>query len=205
MVKDTDWEFASAEILLVAIPTLVPLPYGKEIKSTTLDNEFNDEMQGISNKHGFWEKTMHDAIKQAELDDHTDTVFKRMINSLAISCSRNSARAATKGFRTMTFASSPLVEVSLLGKNIFEAEQETMKAFFHRNPTPAHVEDLDDEEETKEVQISMNSAIANQAPPAAPALAPIANPPAEYFAQLIETMKNIQATQSKNCCQIKGP
>ena len=152
-------------------------------------------MQGISNEHGFLAKTMHDAIEQARLDDHTDTVFKRMINSAAISSSRNPARAATKSFRTMTFASSPLVDISLLGKNIFEAEQETMKAFFHRNPTSARVEDLDDEEETKEVQIPVISAIANQAPPAAPAPAPIANPPAEFFAQLIETMKNIQAPQ----------
>ncbi len=35
-VKDTDWEFANTEISLVTIPTLVPLPYVKEIKSTTL-------------------------------------------------------------------------------------------------------------------------------------------------------------------------
>jgi hypothetical protein len=194
-VKDTDWEFTSTEILLVAIPTQVPLPYNKEIKSTTRDDEFDGEMQGISNEHGFWAKTVHDIIKQAKLDNHTDTVFKRMTNSAAISSSRDPACAATKGFRTMTFASNPLVNVSLLGKNIFKAAQETMKEFFCRNPTPAHVEDLDDEEETEEVQIPVISAIANQAPPAAPALASITNPPADFFAQLIETIKNIQAPQ----------
>ena len=44
LVKDRDWEFASTEILLVAISTLVPVPYDKEIKSTTLNNEFDNEM-----------------------------------------------------------------------------------------------------------------------------------------------------------------
>ena len=81
----------------------------------------------------------------------------------------------------MTFDLSPRVDVSLLGKNIFKAEQVTMKAFFHRNPTPARVKGLDDKEETKEVQIPVNSAIANHTLPAAPALVPIANPPVEFF------------------------
>ena len=36
LVKDTDWEFVNTEISIVTIATLVPLPYGKEIKSTTL-------------------------------------------------------------------------------------------------------------------------------------------------------------------------
>jgi hypothetical protein len=40
-VKDTDWEHTDTEISLILIPTLVPLPYGKEIKSTTLDDDFN--------------------------------------------------------------------------------------------------------------------------------------------------------------------
>ena len=136
---------------------------------------------------------MHNAIEHANLDNHTGTAFKRMINSAAISSSRDPVHAATTGFRYMSFASSPLVNVSLLGKNFFEAEQETMKAFFHRNPTPAHVEDPDDKEENKEVQIPGNSTIANQALLAAPA--PIANPPTDFFAQLIETMKNIYSLQ----------
>ena len=52
-VKDTDWEDAEMEIALVAIPTLAPIPYGKEIKSTTLDENFIEEMQAISSAHGF--------------------------------------------------------------------------------------------------------------------------------------------------------
>jgi hypothetical protein len=78
-----------------------------------------------------------------------------------------------------------------------------MKAFFRRNPTPARVEDNNDEEEIEKLQIPMHSTTANQVPPAAPAPiaappaapAPAANPPTEFFAQLIETMKNIQAPQ----------
>ncbi len=42
-VKDTDWEDAEMEIALVAIPTLAPIPYGKEIKSTTLDENIIEE------------------------------------------------------------------------------------------------------------------------------------------------------------------
>ncbi len=40
-VKDTDWEDAQIEIALVAIPTFAPIPYGVEIKSTMLDENFS--------------------------------------------------------------------------------------------------------------------------------------------------------------------
>ena len=77
------------------------------IIGTTLDESFIDEMKAISDELGFWAQTMSDAIDQHELDNHTDTVFKRMIDSVPASSSRDPARAATKGLRGMTFASSP--------------------------------------------------------------------------------------------------
>jgi hypothetical protein len=66
--KDTDWEGATNKILLIAIPTLIPLPYGREIESTTFDDDFAKEMQKISSKHGFWAKTKSNVINQVETD-----------------------------------------------------------------------------------------------------------------------------------------
>jgi hypothetical protein len=137
------------EIALIAIPTIALIPYGKEIKSTTLDDDFIDEMKAISIELGFWARTMIDAVDQHELDNHTDTVFKRMIESVPASSSRDPARAATKGLRNMTFVSSPFVDPLLLSRcnDSFEADQEKLREFFHRNPTPAHVKDVNDDEE----------------------------------------------------------
>ena len=106
-VKNTDWEDAKMEIALVAIPTLAPIPYGKEIISTTLDDNFIEEMQAISDAHGFWAQMMSNVVDQHEVDNHTETVLKRMIDSLPPSSSCDPARAATKGLRGMTFVSNP--------------------------------------------------------------------------------------------------
>jgi hypothetical protein len=62
LVKDTDWDETNMEIALIAIPTLAPLPYGKEMKSAILDDGFIKEMKGISNEHGFWAQTMSNII-----------------------------------------------------------------------------------------------------------------------------------------------
>ena len=51
-VKETDWEKASNEIASISIPTLVPLPFGKEIESTSFDEAFIEEMSKISSEHG---------------------------------------------------------------------------------------------------------------------------------------------------------
>jgi hypothetical protein len=50
MVKGMDWEYATNEISLIAIPTLVPLSYGKKIENTIFDDDFVEEMQQISSK-----------------------------------------------------------------------------------------------------------------------------------------------------------
>jgi hypothetical protein len=135
-VKDTDWEDAEMEIALVAIPTLAPIPYGKEIKSTTLDKNFIEEMQAISSAHGFWAQTMSDVVDQHEVNNHTETVLKRMIESLPPSSSHDPARAATKGLRGMTFVSNPYVDLSLLNRcsDLFETDQEKLKEFFVATP-----------------------------------------------------------------------
>jgi hypothetical protein len=53
LLKDTDWDEVNMEIALIPIPTLAPLPYGKEIKSVILDDGFIKEMKGISKEHVF--------------------------------------------------------------------------------------------------------------------------------------------------------
>ena len=189
-VKDTDWDDAEMEIALIAIPTIALIPFGKEIICTTLDDNFIDEMKAISCELGFWAQTIRDAIDQHELDNHTETVFKRMIDSVPASSSRDPARAATKGLRGMTFASSPFIDPSLLSRSneSFEADQEKLKAFFRRNPTPTRVEGTENDEE--EIQVPVHSTKVAQLPPL-----PHGNPPPEFYAQLIETMKNFQAPQ----------
>jgi hypothetical protein len=76
-VKDTDWDDAQMEIALIAIPTIALIPYGKEIKSTTLDNNFIEEMRAISIELGFWAQTMINAADQHKLDNHTWTQSSR--------------------------------------------------------------------------------------------------------------------------------
>lgn len=154
-MKDTDWEDAEMEIALVAIPTLAPIPDGKEITSTTLDDSFIQEMRAISIEHGFWAQTMNDVVDQHEVDNHTDMVLKRMIESIPPSSSCNRARAATKGLRGMTFLSNPYVDPSLLNRcsDRFEADQAQLKEFFRRNPTPARVEDVNDDENVGETRV----------------------------------------------------
>jgi hypothetical protein len=176
LVKDTDWEHVDMEIALIAIPTLALLPYGKEIKSSILDDDFIEEMQGILSNHGFWVQTMNNVIDQFETDNHTETVLKRLISSVPPSNSCDPACAATKGIRNMTFASNPFADVSLLGKNSFEADQEKMKEFYHRNPTPACVEENDDDENIKKVHIPMYGTRTNQ-PPSLLVPSAVANPP----------------------------
>ncbi len=176
-VKETDWDDAKMEIALIAIPTIVPLPFGMEITSTMPDDDFIDKMKGISNAHGFWAQTMADVIDQFEVDNQTKKVLKRIISSLVISTSCDPARAATKGLRNMTFTSTPFPDASLLGKNSYEADREKMKAFYRRNPMPTHASsnhnvDVDDKEVP---QVPVHSTTA----------APAATPPPEFFVQLI--------------------
>ncbi len=63
-VKETGWEVARKELALIVIPTMAPLPYGTDIKSTELDDDFIEEMKKLSPEHGFLAKMMVDAYDQ---------------------------------------------------------------------------------------------------------------------------------------------
>ena len=86
-VKDTDWDNAEMEIALIAIPTIAPLPFGKEISSSISDDDFIKEMKSISDEHGLGAQTMINVIDQFEVDNHTKKVLKRIISSPIISTS----------------------------------------------------------------------------------------------------------------------
>jgi hypothetical protein len=129
---------------------------------------------------------MGDVVDQFETDNHIKKVIRRLISSTIVSSSRDPACAATKGIRGMTFTSSPFLDVSLLGKNSYEADKEKLKAFYRRNPTPARMSSnndvsADDDKEVPQVPVHSTTALAS------------ANPPKEFYAQMIEMMKNIQA------------
>ncbi|KAL3803022.1 hypothetical protein ACHAW5_005300 [Stephanodiscus triporus] len=193
-VKNTAWEKAEMEIALIAIPTFAPIPYGTKIKSTSLDFKFVDEMLAISAEHGFWAQTLNDVIDQHENDNDTNKVTKRMKESIPASSSHDPARAATKGIRSMTFASSPFVDLLLLSRfnDTPDDDQAKLRDFFCRNPTPTRVEeDVDDDnKEIPEVPVAHSTTTE---PPTH--LPPRGNPPPEFYAQLIETMKIFQAPQ----------
>ena len=107
---------------------------------------------------------------------------------------------ATKGIREAKIATSgPFIESSLAGRK-HEADQEIIKSFFRRNPTPARIEIHDDNNVTIPV-VSTRAPAENIHPPATansetlPPLSTHANPPPIFYAQLIETMKSMQAPQ----------
>jgi hypothetical protein len=115
----------------------------------------------------------------------------------------------------MTAASGPFIEFSLVG-NKFISEQTSLKTFFRRNPTPARAAFLDEEDNNPTAEIPIHSTrvpvvdatTKNDSPTTADAtlpppvtalpplpagLPPIGSAPPEFFAQLIETMKSLQA------------
>ncbi len=63
IVKETNRDKALTKIAVIAIPTLVPLPFGKETEATIFNEHFAEEMSNISSEHGFWENSMTNIIK----------------------------------------------------------------------------------------------------------------------------------------------
>ena len=197
LVKDTDWDDAEMEIALIAIPTIAPPPFGKEISSSISDDDFMEERKGILDGHGFGAQTLIDVIDQFEVNNHTKKVLKRIISSPIISTSPDPAHATTKGIRGMTFTSSPFPDTLLTKKNSYEVDQDNLQAFYRHNPTPArasnnHNVNAHDKEEAPWVPDHSTTAAA------------ATNPPPEIFAQLIETMKNIQAPQQPSKIVVKS-
>jgi hypothetical protein len=99
MLKDSKWDEATKNLALVVLPTLAPLPFGKEIEATMLDDKFLNKMMKISPEHGFWAKMMVNAFTQEDSDHDTLPIITNLNNSKATSKGRDPCRAATKGFR----------------------------------------------------------------------------------------------------------
>ncbi len=144
MVKDAEWEEATKDIALIVLPTLAPLPFGRDIESTMLNNDFIKEMAKITVKHGFWAKMMVDAFEQEDTKFDTLSIFNNLNMSKAVSKGRDPFCAATKGFQDgWPLNSSTSINTSCVGRK-HKVEQAKMKDFYHRNPTPFCVEIIDD-------------------------------------------------------------
>jgi hypothetical protein len=91
------WREAKNELALCVIPILAPVPFGKRIESTIFDESFVDEMEKLSEEHGFWARIMNLAIKQADTESDLTTIVKRMLNAKT-STNCDPCCAATKGF-----------------------------------------------------------------------------------------------------------
>jgi hypothetical protein len=98
MVKDTEWEAANKDIPLIVLPTLAPIPFGRNIESTMLDNDFVKEMAKITVEHGFWTKMMVAALEQEDTTFDTLPVVNNLNVSKAASKGHDPCHAATKGF-----------------------------------------------------------------------------------------------------------
>jgi hypothetical protein len=209
MVSGTTWESAEMDIALIAHPTLVPIPFGIDFQSHTFDDTFTDKMCKISTEHSFWAKTMVDVIKQVKLNKDSTTIAERLISSRISSRARNHTRVATKDIREAKIATSgPFIESSLAGRK-HKAEQEIIKSFFRRNPTPARVEIHNDDDVTIPV-VSTRAPAENIHPPATvnaetlPPLSTYANQPPNFYAQLIKTMKSKQTPQQLQKIVVKS-
>jgi len=174
-------------------------------------------MKKISPKHGFWAKIFTDVIERTKTDSDTVTIVQRLMTSKTdTTLCRDPCRSATKNFRNMTAASGPFINFSFVGTNKFTSEQASVKAFFRRNPTPACAAFLDEEDNNPTAEIPIHTTRANDAttkndfpttadatppspamalPPLPAGLPPIGSAPPEFFAQLIQTMKSLQAPQ----------
>jgi hypothetical protein len=130
------------------IPTLAPLPFGKVIESTMLDDDFIKETMKLSPEHGFWAKMMADAFIQEDSDHDTTPIVTNLSNSKATSKGRDLCHAATKGFRDVWPSSGPAVDPSCIGKS-HEAEQAKVKEFFYCNPMPVRPTTIEEDGDVK--------------------------------------------------------
>jgi hypothetical protein len=186
------------------IPILAPVPFGKRIESTIFDKSFVDEMEKLSEEHGFWARIMNLAIKQADTESDIPTIVKRMLDAKT-STNRDPCYAATKGFcKAYSPSSIPFIETSIVGRR-HEAKQAILRTYFERNPTPAQVEVDDDNEDVVFVQVQQsaetNKASANAnatttahatATTAAPQPSLVKDQQQEFYKQMVETMRIIQ-------------
>jgi hypothetical protein len=117
MVKDTEWEVATKDIALIVLPTLAPLPFGRDIESTMLDDDFVKEMAKITVKHRFWAKMMVNVFEQEDTTFDTLPIVNNLNRSKAASKGCNPCNTATKGFQaTWPSNSGPPINTSCIGK-----------------------------------------------------------------------------------------
>ncbi len=195
IVKDTKWEEAKKEIALVILPTLAPLPFGTDINSTVLNEDFINEMQKISDEHGLWARMVVYAYKQHELNFETTSIVRNLMASSASSKSHDHCQESTKGFQNATLtASGPITKTSLPGKK-HENKQNIIKHFFHCNPTPACILTP-----TGDAPTFAANKFTQQIPPhssTAPTISfaaapPIGNSPTDFYTQFLKTFKTLQ-------------
>ena len=174
---------------------MAPLPYGTDIKSTELDDEFIDEMQKLSPEHGFWAKMMVDAHEQYASDYDTSQVVKNLSASTS-STRRDPCNAVSKGFREATIALSGPIVLATRPRNKHEREQKIIKDFFYRNPTPARPVPVEEDEDVgnnaPDIQVQATTAPIQGA--TATFNPTTANSSAEFYSQLLETLKTINQT-----------
>ncbi len=101
ILKDTIWREAKNELALCVIPILAPVPFGIRIESTIFDEGFVDEIEKLSEEHGFWARIMNLDIKQADTGSDVTAIIKRMLDAKT-STNRDPCPAATKGFAKHT-------------------------------------------------------------------------------------------------------
>jgi hypothetical protein len=130
ILKDSKWDETTKNLALVMLTTLAPLPFGKEIKSTMLEDNFLDEMMKISPEHGFWAQIMVDAFTQEDSDHDTLPIVMNLNNSKATSKGRDPCCTATKGFCNAWPSNfGPAIYHSRVGKSHM-VEQAKVKEFF---------------------------------------------------------------------------
>jgi hypothetical protein len=195
-VKGTEWEEAKKEFALIVIPTMAPLPYGTDIKSTELDDDFIDEMKKLSPEHEFWAKMMVDALEQYASDYNTSQVIKNLFATTS-STRRDPCNAASKGFKAATFALSGPIVLATRPGNKHEREQKIIKDFFYRNPTPARPvpveeDEVDGDDDAPVIPVQSTTALIQGATATINPTA--ANSSAEFYSQLLETLKTINQT-----------
>ena len=140
-VKSTCYEDAEDELALIALPNAAPLPYGFKLKSSQLDEDFVDEMEKISDDHGFWARQMYNAFDQYDKDHGTEQVVENLTNMIKNEPSTRKKKlsasdSATKNFSTVSRAAAgPIVDIVRVGEE-HEAEQNVVKSYFMPNPTP---------------------------------------------------------------------
>jgi hypothetical protein len=136
ILKDTIWKETKKELALCMIPILAPVPFSKRIKSTIFDDSILDEMEKMSEEHGFWARMMNLILKQANMKSDVTTIIKRMINVKTFTL-RDPYHAATKGFcKAYIPSSGPFIKIYFVGRR-HETEQAILHTYFEHNPPPA--------------------------------------------------------------------